>query len=197
MILLPNKTVDPKYNWMRGLHVPVRIINGIMDISQIVYAVGGSKPLIVGDTVYGRVMGKPGYISFYTTTENMYDQILKHPDSYYYWSRERPSKGYVNPPMPSFNIRGRTSPDEPWHSWSETKIANKIVAICEDSVKSKDPIDIICLVNDLSHWGFIELFQSRYPEHYYEYTKHKKIPTTDSLAAELSKRFPYMSCTTE
>lgn len=197
MILLPNRTVSPEYLWMRTLHVPVKLINGITDISEYVCATGSTKPVIIGDTLFGRLPGRKGYMNYYKSDEGVWDQCVDNPNVLYYWVRERPSKGYIKPNMPTMFNRGRCNSDEPWHKWNEKKIASKIIAICKDLCYSVEPVDIICMSHGLNHWGFRELFQSRYPEHYIAFQKYQTIPTESGLASEFTRRFPTLSLVTE
>ena len=188
---------DKQYRWMATTTSPHKMVASFTDVSDIVCAVAGLKPLIVNKTLWGKLPGKEGFISFYTSTDSVYEAASIDPNSYYYWERNPPKHRQVDPIMPSIKegIKGASRTDEPWHKWSESKIQDKIINICEQSKYTNYPIDEICLMNELSHWGFEALFQSRYPEQFYEYKTSKKIPTRDQLTKTLAKRFPFMSCT--
>jgi len=196
MILLPDRVPPQELLWYGKLNVPVRAVVGIMDTHDVVGCVAGTKPLLIGNTVYGRLLGRAGYLSFYTDTTELWSRATQDPNSYYYWTRERLKLGTWSTPMPSVYNRGRNSSDEPWHGWNDSKIAEVVASVAAELSKNKE-IDIACLQYGISHYGFKELFQSRYPEAYIHYAKYKKIPTADSLTAELSKRFPHLSTITE
>ena len=179
--------------WMRSVQIPTKLVAGYADITVIVCAVAGSKPLILDHTIYGKMPNRCGYISLFTDVTGVYDMAMSNPNIYYYWERERPASGYILPPMPTLFVRGRLSADEPWHKWNEGVIADKIISICEDSITSKEPIDIVCYSHGLNHWGFRELFQTRYPEEYMRYEKYQEVPTHEELHKTLSKRFSTIS----
>ena len=196
MILLPNRTPPRNLLWYGILNVPTKTVMGIMDATDIVGCVAGTKPLLRGNTVYGRPPGRAGYLSFYTDIAGLWDAAINNPDIYYYWSRPRPLKGTHTTPLTKAYTRGRNPNDEPWHKWSDGKIAEVIAAVALDLTENHD-INSVCLQHGISHFGFKELFQSRYPEAYIKYAKYNKIPTRDRLTQELSKRFPHLSIVTE
>jgi hypothetical protein len=196
--LLQGKThLNGEYYWIRAVHSPHKICQGYIDVKHIVAAVAGTRPMVLGNTIYGSIPGKAGVFSFFTRREGVEELARLTDGIHYYWERERTKKSYDDPyyVMPSTSEKPRATLEEPWHDWNNEIIANKIIQICEDSICTNDRLDEICFRNGLSHFGFDRLFQQRWPLEYYEFKKNKTIPTKDQLALTHAQRMGAVPCT--
>ena len=176
-----------EYSWMRTVSTPSRLISGFADTTPFVCAVAGTRPLIHGDTVFGSLPHKAGFISLYKTSAGIYELARTTPGIHYYWSRQPTKRSEAIGGLPTMQIKGRPTMEEPWHSWDEDRIARTIVAICEDLANTTDTIDIVCVAHGINHWGFEAIFQQRWPYEHALWKKHKKIPTIDQLTNRSSR----------
>lgn len=195
MELLPGKEhlKGGEYYWMRQVTIPSKILQNYADASEIVCAVAGTRPLILGETIYGTMPGRAGVISFYKSSDGVYDIARATPSIHYYWDRNPTKKSQTITDLPTMQTRGRPTLDEPWHNWSDDRIARTIVAICEDLQTSTDTIEIVCVAHGINHWGFEAIFQQRWPYEHALWKKYKKIPTRDQLANRRSRRMGVVS----
>jgi hypothetical protein len=189
--LLQNKShLGGDYYWIRSVHSPYRIVQGYIDVTHIVAAVAGTRRLILGNTIYGSIPSKAGVFSFFTDKQGVKELAMQTQGIHYYWERERTKKSYDDPyyMMPTTSEKPRATLEEPWHAWNNETIAKKIIEICEDLVYTNDRLDAICYRNGMSHFGFDQLFQQRWPYEYYRFKKYKEIPQRSSLTHTHAQR---------
>ena len=178
--------VEYQYNWMRQSTSPWRLLSGYADPQHIVCAVAGTRPMLYGECVYGNIPNKAGIITFYTSTEGVYELAKLTDGIHYYWERPKTKRSQNKKQrLPTATKRTKATADEPWHVWDEQQIKQKIYDICVDAVEQPDePLEFICYQNQITHYGFLALFEM-YGVEYYEFTNYKKIPekfnTTSSL----------------
>lgn len=198
------------YKWLDCIKRPDRYLKGFMELDQIMQidcVIAGSKFIDFGrDQIWGRMpdfsitnrtIRIMPHLTFLYDRTGVLDRARLDPDIYYYWERT-PEDGkpqYIDPPTPT-NIGGRAGrpTKEAHNNWNELDIAKSIEKICT-SIVSGTPVDEACYQLGISHYTFVELFQSRYPGEYYEWKTYSKIPQTDNLTKTLVKRFPSMSST--
>lgn len=191
------------YGWMGALKRPDRYLRGWMETNnllQIDCAIGGSKFIdFKRDQIWGQLPGKLGQFTFVFDRTDVYEQVRLDPDIFFYWERslEDGEIKAVGPPRIAYyggsEIRAGRPLAEPHHKWTEHEIMDALINICVDIHQGMDD-HIACERHNVSMWSFRELFKSRYPGEYYEWTNYRKIPQKDNLAETLVKRFPSMSC---
>jgi len=177
-----------EYQWIRGIHSPQKIVQSFIDVTHIQAAVAGTKPMILGNCIWGSIPGRSGVFTFYTHNDNVEEMARLTDGVHYFWSRLQTKRSKLENAelnLPTLNDRGRPTSNEPWHGWSEEKIKQTIYNICVDLKSSNESTDVICLKHGLHHWGFRALFEL-YGIEYYEWTNHQKLPenfnTTERLA---------------
>jgi hypothetical protein len=190
MRLIKDKThLAGEYFWIRKINSPHRLLENVMDVSNIVCAVAGTRPLIYNDTIYGQLPGRSGVFSFYTESEGVYELARLTDGIVYYWDRKRPKIGIKvsKTKLPSMHDlgRGQKPHDEPWHHWDEQTMGEHIIRICESVVYDRLSVEDACELHGLTHWGFESLFQHIWPLKYYVWKKNKTIPTSDQPTSQL------------
>jgi len=177
MKLLKGKThLCEKYYWIRNTTSPHRMIQNFMDISKIVCAVAGTRPMIYGDCVWGCIPGRAGVFTFYYTSEGIEEMARLTDGIHYIWSRQPTKRSQEKEALPTINKRGRPTLDEPWHAWDDDEIKQKLYDICKDLVETNDSLEVVCFRHSMTHYGFKSLFEM-YGVEYYEWTNYQKIPT--------------------
>ena len=179
-----------EYYWMQQSMSPWRLLQGYADPQHVVCAVAGTRPMLYRDCIYGNIPNKSGIITFYTDYEGVYELAQLTDGIHYYWERPRTDRSKNKKrKLPTATKRSKATVDEPWHAWDEQQIKQKIYDICVDAVEQPDePLEFICYQNQITHYGFLALFEM-YGVEYYEFTNYKKIPeefdTTQRMAWEL------------
>jgi hypothetical protein len=171
------------------------MLQSFADPRFLVCAVAGTRPLVVGPTIFGTLPGKRGVISLFTSTEQVYELAQQEPGIHYYWSRQ-PTKRCKTTPyytMPTTSAKPRPTAEEPWHGWTNEQIADRIIAMCEELAYTRETIDEVSVRHGLSHFGFERLFQQRWPLEYYAWKKNKTIPTRDNMSQTFAERFSFVS----
>jgi len=181
-----------EYYWIRGISSPHRMVQSYMDISKLVCAVAGTKPMIHGECVWGQIFGRPGIFTFYYTSEEIEQRAKLTDGIHYIWSRQPTKRSQEKEALPTVSKRSRPTPDEPWHAWDDDQIKQKLYDICKDLVETNDSIEVVCFRHSMTHYGFRALFEM-YGVEYYEWTNYKKIPSHFDKTPELAWEFPSMS----
>lgn len=165
--------------WIRTLMTPHRILSGHCDISIIVCAVAGFKPMLHNTCIYGSIPGRAGVITFYTDKTGIYDLAVNNEDILFYWERELSIKTKqrlkIQATSRTYKNRGRPAKDSCDGVITDGEIWFKIYTICK-LVLSGKPVSAATQIHGLDESMFRYYFNKFDSEGYQNWQDSKTLP---------------------
>ena len=174
--------------WSREVVSPFKTeIASHADTGNVVAAVLGTRPCIIGQTIFGRYPRRDtGWISFYTDSRGLLAKIKKDPHQYVYWERKRSNWARQQDSYPLYSKNGTTANSK----LSSDKVNQKLYNTLKELSRGTS-LEQAAYNNKLTGQEFIALMTERYPEQLFRFNRFGVLPHEEELSVPYNEKYGY------